>query len=445
MATENNYVREQYNVMSQFANLAELESSDDDEGTNVIKKYSIEENKVSDKGKEIPVIHPTIPQNNNSQFDLSQFQDLSLLESSDEDIPDNVQIASNEKHNVSKPKHSKAALKRIEANENKQQQHAKTIAASVVKGVIGVTAKINKKKHNNTNKAYEALISMGFDDKISKEAVKKYNGDINKSIEYINAKQGDQKSEEVKSEDATCPFHDILMFAMHLHLVGCVLPKWMINILTLFNDSNLKTCHEAASLGKHQRKLFLDTVCKMQEPDNFIFVDTSKSIEIGGKYSNHCIVNVCSENAKYAELKSINGHKLNKKITNNHLSIQKGVYLFFNQQYKLKYLDKFLYRNNQASIEYFCNEYKVQQKQHIKKILKLDYNVDSKYGDWFLNVWNKYLQKYDINDCYESLASNIKFWKEVILNQGAMEIQRYVDHTFVVKTTHSRFVSLKIE
>lgn len=140
------------------------------------------------------------------------------------------------------------------------------------------------------------------------------------------------------SEEESCPFRRVLLFALHLHLTGSALPKWMVDLLTLFADSEQKGCAEAASLGRRQRKLFVDTVCRCPEPDGFIFVDTDESIEeilefkdsgqstskgvprrnmsvitknvgvIESKYSNCAVVEVDAENMKYSELRSLGGH-----------------------------------------------------------------------------------------------------------------------------------------
>ena len=140
------------------------------------------------------------------------------------------------------------------------------------------------------------------------------------------------------TEEEPCPFGKVLTFALHLHLAGSVLPKWMVDVLTLFGDSEQSGCAEAASLGQRQRKLFVDTVCRCTEPDRFIFVDTAESIEevlefkeaaqsspdhvprrnmsviarnvgvIESKYSNCAVVEVDADNMKYSELRSLGGH-----------------------------------------------------------------------------------------------------------------------------------------
>merc|ERR1712228_334000 len=123
---------------------------------------------------------------------------------------------------------------------------------------------------------------------------------MGKAIDFIHLqskKKNEEKSNQ-SAEDDKCPFHRILLFAMHLHCVGHIFPKWMVDVLTLFNDSELKSCHEAASLGQQQRKLFLDTVCECKEPDSFIYVDTNASIETS-VHSNWALVNVSTPNAKY--------------------------------------------------------------------------------------------------------------------------------------------------
>eukprot|EP01083_Nonionella_stella_P008562 24712_1 len=453
MAADNNLLQQQYNVMSQFADLSELESSDED-GSNPFthppkQNITIEENPSQPKD----IIHPTIPQNNNSQFDLTQFQDLSLLESSEDEAPPKqpepqpktIPAATNKaskaprpQSSSTKPNHSKAAQRTIDSKPHiyKKRSIKRNMATSIVQAAIDVTNKINatqsKKKPNasqhqngkntETEEKEEVDLRVPFDKKRAAQTV-------------IPAKK--------RTMHRICPFRKVLMFAMHLHLTGTSLPKWMVNVLTLFNDSDLKSCHEAASLGKSQRKLFVDTVCHFSEPDNFIYVNTMDSIEIGDgkkkvKYASWAVVNVAKDNAKYSELESINGHTLCTKITNNHLMINKGVYLFFNDDYKTQYLDVFLYSKDKESILYCCDEYKAQQRAHIKKILALDYEVDNKYSEWFLGVYDTWLGHYDVNDCYELLAGYVKYWKDLILNKVAVSIQFTADRTFVVKTMHSK-------
>lgn len=99
MALNDAYKEEQFNVMSQFADLSELESSDDEAVTNTngatTKSYG-DKLAITTNGHDssqavcTEVVHPHIPVNNHSEFDLNEFQDLSILESSDdEQDPDN--------------------------------------------------------------------------------------------------------------------------------------------------------------------------------------------------------------------------------------------------------------------------------------------------------------------------------------------------------------------
>merc|ERR1712129_321830 len=100
-------------------------------------------------------------------------------------------------------------------------------------------------------------------------------------------------------------------------------------------------CAESASLGHRQRKLFLDTIRTQSEPDRFIFVDTNDAIS-NKAHSMFAVVEVDSETAKYADLKALDGSALHSLITDNTLSINRGVYLFFNRIYKTHFIDIFL-------------------------------------------------------------------------------------------------------
>ena len=183
---------------------------------------------------------------------------------------------------------------------------------------------------------------------------------------------------------------------------------------------------EAASLGQRQRKLFLDTTRACAEPDNFILVDTDDAIALNSdKQASFAVVEVAEEGAKYADLKAVDGAALHALITENQLSIHKGVFLFFNRRYKRRFLDVFLDANGQAQaqeVPYFCRDFRAQQRAHIQKILKLDFGVERAYGAWFLDVYDRHLLGFDANDCYELLAANLSFWKELILNDAAVKV-----------------------
>ena len=127
---------------------------------------------------------------------------------------------------------------------------------------------------------------------------------------------------------------------------------------------------------------------------------------------------------------------LNRKITGKHLVLTRGRYLFFNREYKAEFVDFFLSADGprRREMAYWCREYRANQRVHLQKILFLDYGADSRLSAWFLSAYDRAVGALDVNDCYESLAANLKEWVPLLLHEEAVRIQQDVDRTFTVKT-----------
>lgn len=116
--------------------------------------------------------------------------------------------------------------------------------------------------------------------------------------------------------------------------------------------------------------------------------------------------------------------------------LSRGRYLFFNREYKRQFIDFYLGADEQRRLEipFWCIEYRANQRLHLQKILKLDYDLDERFSEWFLSQYDRVVATLDINDCYESLAANLKQWIPLLIDRKAVRIQQDIDRTFTVKT-----------